>query len=97
MSDIRWTPIAKEDLDDLLYYIAIEDQRPETAIKILDELLEAVDQRFANETPGQKHDAAPANWLYFRFKRWLIFYQQFNAVTEIMRVVDGVRDLPRTL
>ncbi|MEM9409988.1 MAG: type II toxin-antitoxin system RelE/ParE family toxin [Planctomycetota bacterium] len=97
MSNVRWTPIAQSDLDDLLYYIAVEDGRPETAIKILDELLETLDKRFSNQVPGQTHDAAPADWSYFRFKRWLIFYQESQAHIEIMRVVDGVRDLPRTL
>lgn len=33
------------------------------------------------------------SWLYFRFKRWLIFYQPHPQGIEILRVIDGARDL----
>ena len=94
---ILWTPIAESDLDDILYYIAREDNRPEKAIDILHEIQSTVQQRVLKEIPGHRHPVAPEGWLYFKFKRWLIFYQPIPSGIEVMRVVDGVRDLPATL
>jgi len=97
MQDILWTLIAESDLDDILYYIAREDRRPEKAIDIFYEIQHAVRQHVIKEIPGHRHPIAPNGWLYFKFKRWLIFYQPISSGIEVMRVVDGVRDLPATL
>jgi len=39
----------------------------------------------------------PEGWFYFRVKRWLIFYQPHSDGIEVMRVIDGARDLPKQL
>ena len=83
-----WTPVAEADLDDVLYYIAVKDGRPETAIKIYHELKDTVDIRAETGTPAQTHEAAPDGWFYFQFKRWLIFYQHHRDGIEVMRVID---------
>ena len=97
MQAILWTPVAESDLDDILYYIAREDHRPDKAIEILHEIQAEVKRRVVNQVPGHRHPIAPEGWLYFQFKRWLIFYQPITDGIEVMRVVDGVRDLPATL
>ncbi len=97
MQNIVWTPIAESDLDDILYYIALKDKRPETAVQVFDDIRCEIAKRVKNEVPGHRHPVAPKEWLYFQFKRWLIFYQPTAAGIEVMRVVDGVRDLPSTL
>ena len=97
MPQAFWTPIAESDLDDILYYIALEDGRPETAINIYYELRGAVDHRAVNEIPGRRLDVAPDAWRYFPFKRWLIFFQPHPDGIEVMRVIDGARDLPNHL
>jgi plasmid stabilization system protein ParE len=38
MAQVRWTPISEADLDDILYYIAVVDRRPETGERIYYEL-----------------------------------------------------------
>jgi plasmid stabilization system protein ParE len=96
MGQVIWTPIAESDLDDILYYIAVKDQRPQTAIDIYFGIRDLIETRFANETIGHRHPIAPEGWLYFQFKRWLIFYQTHPDGIEVMRVVDGVRDLPKS-
>ncbi len=56
------------------------------------ELIEKYAQGLAT---GHKHAAAPDNWLYCQFKRWLIFYQPRQQGIKIMRIIDGARDLPQ--
>ncbi len=97
MQDIIWTPIAESDLDDILFYIAFEDKRPDTAIQVFNDIRDAIKERVNKQIQGHTHPVAPEGWLYFKFKRWLVFYQPIAAGIEVMRVVDGARDLPKTL
>ncbi len=97
MPDILWTPVAESDLDEILYYIACEDNRPELAIQVYHHIRDMIKYRVEHDVPGHRHPVAPDGWLYFQFKRWFIFYQPSLNGIEVMRVVDGVRDLPKTL
>ncbi len=97
MQDIIWTPIAESDLDDIIFYIAHRDKRPETALQVFDDIRAAIKERVIKQIPGYKHPVAPKEWLYFQFKRWLVFYQPIATGIEVMRVIDGVRDLPKNL
>jgi plasmid stabilization system protein ParE len=94
MSVAVWTPIAALELEDILFYIRVVDGRPEIARRIGNELRDYVDHHANDSLPGLKHSVAPANWMYIKFKRWLIFYRPHLEGIEIMRVIDAVRDLP---
>ena len=97
MAHAVWTPIAREELEDILYYIAIEDGRPLTAECVYFELRDLADRQAKKPKTGHRYDGAPVGWLYVRHKRWLLFYQLHSEGIEVMRVVDGVRDLPKLL
>jgi len=92
-----WTPLAESELDDLLFYIAHQDGRPETGEKIFYEIRDAVDKHAQSQLSGREHPDAPEKWRYIQCKRWLIFYQPHPSGIEIMRVIDAVRDLPKQL
>ncbi len=95
MPSAVWTPIAQSELDDILFYIAFHDRRPETGERIYHEIRNLVDQHALAQLPGRTHPLVLEEWLYIRHKRWLIFYQPHPVGIEVMRVVDPVRDLPR--
>jgi plasmid stabilization system protein ParE len=95
MSEVVWTPQATAELEEILYYIRVSDGRPLTVQRLAERLFELIDQHARGEALGHQHVAAPENWSYFQFKRWLIFYQPHPRGIEIMRVVDGARDLPQ--
>lgn len=97
MAQAVWTPIAQSELEDILYYIAIEDGRPLTADRIYLELRNLADRQAEKPETGHRYDEAPIGWLYVRHKRWLLFYQLHSEGIEVMRLVDGVRDLPKLL
>jgi plasmid stabilization system protein ParE len=68
------------------------------AVSDLEDILYYI--RVTAEQPLTAHrigQAAPPNWRYYRYKRWLIFFQPHSQGIEVMRVVDGARDLPRAL
>ena len=95
MRRILWTPIAEEDLEEILLLIAVEGGRPETARRIGEELRAAIDRHFRESQPAQRHAAMPDSWRYLKHKRWLVAYEPTPEAAVIHRVVDAVRDLPR--
>ena len=97
MATAVWTPAAEADLDDILYYIAMVDRRRATGERIYLEIRDRAFDQAAKPHTGHTHPDAPAGWLYCRYKRWLIFYCPSSEGIEVMRVVDAVRDLPRSL
>jgi plasmid stabilization system protein ParE len=97
MKQVLWTPLAELELEEILLFIRAEGERPETARRIGEEIVDLVNQHAARESAGHKHPAAPPEWFYFQYKRWLIFYQAHPGGIEIMRIVDAVRDLPIVL
>jgi len=96
MTRATWTPIAETDLEEILYHIAFRDRRPETGDRIYFELKQAA-LAAAQSPHGHVHPSAPADWLYIRHKRWLIFYQPHPEGIEVHRVLDAVHDLPTEL
>jgi plasmid stabilization system protein ParE len=96
-SKAAWTPQAQADVEDILYYIRVEAGRPLTARSIGEEFLAAADAIVGSGFAGLHHPATPAEWRYVRHKRWLMFFKQRGEGIEMLRVVDGVRDLPRVL
>jgi plasmid stabilization system protein ParE len=91
---VVWTPVAEEDLEDILFYIAVEGGRPETARRIGVEIVDAVNRHVQTGMPANRHPALPPGWFYLKHKRWLIAYERIDAGVVVHRVVDAVRDLP---
>jgi plasmid stabilization system protein ParE len=82
-------------LDDVLFQIAIRSRRPETGIKNYFEIRNLVDEYAHEDAPRHRHPVSPDDWFYCRHKRWLIFYRLHGEGIEVMRIIDGSRDLPR--
>jgi toxin ParE1/3/4 len=97
MPQVLWTPVAESDLDDILFYIAIIDRMPATGERIYCEIRDKVAQQAKRPLMGHRHREAPEGWLYLNHKRWLVFYRPLPNGLEVMRIVDGVRDLPHQL
>jgi plasmid stabilization system protein ParE len=92
-----WSPKAEYDLEEILISIRVASEMPLTARRIGEEIVEAVNDQANSPNDGARYFAAPSDWRYFRHKRWLIFFQPHALGIEVMRVVDGARDLPRAL
>ena len=92
-----WTPQAQSELDDVLFHVAVRDRRPQTGEKLYFEIRRLADEFAESSAVRLTYPLAPAGWHYFLHKRWLVFYQLHAEGIEVMRVIDGVRDLPLLL
>jgi plasmid stabilization system protein ParE len=92
-----WTPQAESDLDDILFHISVRDRRPQTGEQMYFEIRRLADEYAEPNAVRHSHPLAPAGWHYFLHKRWLVFYQLHVEGIEVMRVIDGARDLPPLL
>jgi toxin ParE1/3/4 len=97
MARAVWTPLAQHELEDILFYIRVAGGRPETARRIGEEIRDKAEKQATHGESGHQHTAAPKGWRYVKHKRWLVFYQPHPDGIEVMRVVDGARDLPAVL
>jgi plasmid stabilization system protein ParE len=95
MSTAVWTAHAESELDEVLFHIGVTSGRPMTAERTYLAIRQLADEYARQDAPRHKHPVAPVGWCYFRHKRWLIFYQPRREGIEVMRVIDGSRDLPR--
>ncbi len=94
MARVVWTSIAESELQEILRFIRVDGQRPETAERLGHEFQDAVDDHARRELPGCRHQAMPEGWRYLKFKRWLVGYIRVDDDYIVQRIVDASRDLP---
>ncbi len=95
MARAEWTRIAEDELAEIAYWIAVEDRRPLTARRVVEDIQRKAERY--SETPdiGQRHPDLPEGWLYFRHKRWIVVYRSRDYGIDVLRVIDASRDFPR--
>jgi plasmid stabilization system protein ParE len=94
---VIWSPQAEDDFDDIIYYVAQIDRNSQIAARLIDALDERLQQIVDRGESGSIHEIAPADWRYVLFKRWIVFFCHRPYGIEVMRVIDGARDLKRWL
>jgi len=90
----EWTPLAERDLEEIAFFIGVQDHRPATAAKIVREI-EAKCERYAHAP--EMGTAAPElgeNCRYFTHKRWVVIYATADPGIQVVGVVDAARDYP---
>ena len=88
---------AEKELDEILFHISVRDRRPFTGEQIYHEIRQVADEYAEPHAARHTHPLAPKGWYYFLHKRWLVFYQLHADGIEVMRIIDGSRDLPSVL
>ena len=93
MKTVRQTRQAKADIIELWLRIAAADEA--TANRIVDDITHRIAQleAFPEMGPARPDIAADARSL--RCERWLILYRITPDAVQIVRVVDGARDLSK--
>ena len=90
---VKILPKAKEDLEVLWFYIAIEKGNPENANRFINSL----SHRFIKiaETPniGLKRDDLSTDIRQFPYKNFQVFYRVIENGIEITRVLYGPRNM----
>lgn len=95
MSHAIWTPLAEAELEDIVYYIAVEDRRPTIAEQIANEIRDRADFVAATPAVWQRHPDLPLDWFYSLHKWWLIAFQEHSSGIDVLRVIDTSRDFTR--
>ena len=86
---------AEEDLFGIARQIGVRDRRPQTASKIVDELIAKCETYAQTPLIGTLDDSLFDGCRIGRHKRWLIFYRPVAEGIEVVRILDGARDYPR--
>lgn len=79
---------------EIAYWIAVEDKRPQTARRIVEEIRERAEWYAARPAIGQSNPDFPVGTQYFRHKRWVVVYVARDHGIDVLRVVDSARDFP---
>src|SRR5687768_15630760 len=95
MPTVHRTVAAEHDLQDILFHIAIEEERPIVAQKVLDELLERFEQMAELSGVAIEGTSAPRIGEGVRLvahKRWVILFRYVPDGVMILRIADGSQD-----
>ncbi len=91
MSRLFITPLAEQDLRDILEHIA--QHRPQTARKWYEVLREKCNLLAKHPESGELRPELADAIRSFSVNRWVIFYRFTGEVVEIHRILDGSRDV----
>lgn len=93
MPKAYWRRLAEIELEDIVVYIGVHERRPETALKIADEIHAKAIEYARHPQIGKRHPCFHDDWRYFVHKRWIVVYREHPDGIEVLRVVDAARDL----
>jgi plasmid stabilization system protein ParE len=95
MARAKWTRSAETELEDIVYYIAVKDQRRQVARKIYDEIRRKCERYAENPEIGLGRPdlcrSPQDSFRSFTHKRWVIIYEPRDFGIEVMAVLDGSR------
>lgn len=96
MSEYYLSPIAEQDIEDIVSYIARENA--DAALQLLDTLYDAMDKLADNPMMGHKRDDLTDQPVRFWPFKWhyLVIYTPESPI-EIIRVLSGYRDVSSLL
>jgi len=94
MARVLWTPRAERHVEDIAYYIAVDDGRPLTAEKIVREIHEKCNVYATNPLLGAARKELGAAYRLFRHKRWVLIYEPLDDGIVVEAVFDATRDYP---
>jgi plasmid stabilization system protein ParE len=91
----RRTASADNDLRNIAYQIAVESRRPETAERMIDELIDCCEQLAELSPNSQLGTAAPElgdGVRLFSHRRWVIIFRYAKDGVLVLRIADGSQD-----
>lgn len=90
-----FTPLALTDLESILAFVAKD--RPLVASAVLKRIRDRCELIATHPELGQLRPEFPGDVRSFPVQRWIIFYRITQSAVEVVRVLDGVRDLDSLL
>jgi plasmid stabilization system protein ParE len=97
---LSYLPMAKNDISDIVDYIAKKLQAPQAALNLLDELEDKIQKLTSNPYVHRLYKPAMPIDTEYRIlpvKNYLVFYVVFDDIIEIHRIIYKKRDLPKMI
>jgi plasmid stabilization system protein ParE len=95
MARARRTQAAEQDLEDIVFQIAIEEEHPIVAERILIELQRRCDQLAEHASIAREGTTAPRLGDGVRlvaYNRWVIIFRYDSDGVLVLRIADGSQD-----
>lgn len=92
MPSAKWTVQAELDLEGILYYIAFNDRRLETAERVGKQMRDKCELLATQPHMGDPRPDLGEGYRLSHFKRWIIIFRPMEDGIEVMRIIDGARD-----
>ena len=93
MSRLVVAPSARNDLDQIWNYIAIENDAPTSASRLLDRFHDAFSRLSRNTGIGTACDWLQPGLRRFPVWPYIVFYSRIADGVEILRVIHGARNI----
>jgi len=95
MPKLQWTSQAESDLEEIVFYLGVEQNRRSTARKIAHEIHAKCEIHAASPSIGTPCSHLGKGYRIFSHKRWVVVFCPIEDGIEVVRVVDGSRDYGR--
>jgi plasmid stabilization system protein ParE len=96
MPTLKWSALARQDIDHIYDYIGEHERRPAIADKFVRELVAECESLAKTFAAGFLLGTARPNFgqsiRVFSHKRWVIVFRPIGNGIEVLRVIDGSRD-----
>lgn len=100
MRNIRISPIAKNDLLEIEYYITSEFDHPEAAQKVIRDIIQCYETLKSYHLAGMELSSKifiPTDYRYLICDDYLVFYKYDHQFIFIYRIIASKRDFIRIL
>jgi plasmid stabilization system protein ParE len=94
MGQAIWMPAAADDLDEIIFEIAVVGGRPNVAQQVVDAIVAKAAQYARFPDMGNIHPELPSGIRSFSHTRYVAFYRKRSEDIQSLRVLDGARDFP---
>ena len=94
MPQANWSDSAREDLKEIGRYVGRQQHRPSTAAKIMREMGDHCDHLARFPQSGTVRPDLGDDIRVTSYKRWVILFRPVEDGIEVLRAIDGSRDLP---
>lgn len=92
MAAVRFTNRAREDLLDIWTYVALQSS-PRAADRIYDRIAESCGKLRLHPRIGRARPEIADDARSLSVERWVAFYRLVEDGVQVVRVIDGARDL----
>lgn len=86
---------ARRDIKDIQTYITNEQESPQTALKVIEKILDRIERLLSFPDTGTLLSPKvnfPTNYRYAKAAGFLVFYRHENKIIFVDRIIHGKRD-----